>query len=64
MREAGARVLRIQPAPGAPALRPVPLPGWGLHLVDANIALGNLERLVRRQAEAYRSRTTARAPKR
>jgi hypothetical protein len=54
VREPGASVLRIAPAPGAPALRPAPLPSWGLHLVDANIALGNLERLVRRQAEAYR----------
>jgi hypothetical protein len=51
--EGGANVLRIEPAPGAPVLRPAPAPSWGLHLVDANIALGNLERLVRRQAAAY-----------
>src|SRR5215207_8674870 len=47
--EGGASVLRITPAPGAPALAPVLLPSWGLHLVDGNIALGDLERLVRRQ---------------
>jgi hypothetical protein len=34
-------------------LTPVPTPGWGLHLADANIALGDLEALVRRQAAAY-----------
>ena len=28
-------------------------PGWGLHLVDANIAMGDLEALVGIQAEAY-----------
>lgn len=36
------------------------LPGWGLHLVDMNIALGNLVALARRQAEAW----AARQPKR
>jgi hypothetical protein len=51
--EGGASVLQIAGAPGAPALNPVPLPSWGLHLVDGNIALGNLEALVRRQAGAY-----------
>lgn len=29
------------------------LPGWGLHIVDANIAMGNLVDLVREQAAAY-----------
>ena len=52
--EGGASVLQVTGAPAAPALNPVPLPTWGLHLVDANIALGNLEALVRRQAAAYR----------
>jgi hypothetical protein len=28
-------------------------PTWGLHLVDVNIALGNLVDLVRQQAAAY-----------
>lgn len=30
-------------------------PAWGLHLVDVNIALGNLVQLVHREALAYRS---------
>jgi len=30
------------------------LPEWGLHLVDMNLAMGNLVQLVRRQAAAYR----------
>ena len=34
-------------------LNPVPDATWGLHLVDANIALGNLSRLVRKQAKSY-----------
>jgi hypothetical protein len=51
--EAGANVLQVTPVPGAPALTPVPGPTWGLHLTDANIALGNLEALVRSQARTY-----------
>ncbi len=34
---------------------PSPSPPWGLHLVDANIELGNLITLVRREAAAYSS---------
>jgi hypothetical protein len=49
----GANVLQITPLGGAPALTPVPLPTWGLHLVDVNIALGNLTDLVRSQISAY-----------
>jgi pimeloyl-ACP methyl ester carboxylesterase len=52
-KEGGAHVLQVTPVPGAPVLTPVPTPGWGLHLADANIALGDLEALVRRQAAAY-----------
>jgi hypothetical protein len=48
-------VLQITPRPGAHPLTPWPLPSWGLHMADANIALGDLERLVRRQAAAYAS---------
>jgi DUF3089 family protein len=29
------------------------LPDWGLHLIDANLAMGNLIDLVRRQTKAY-----------
>ena len=28
-------------------------PGWGLHLIDANVAMGDLVALVRRQSKAY-----------
>ena len=50
----GADALIDQPARGAPVFTPSPDPGWGLHLVDANIALGDLVDLVRTQAAAWR----------
>lgn len=50
-----ANVLQITPLPGAPTLHPVP-DTWGLHLVDANIALGNLVDTVRMQGFVYRHR--------
>jgi len=53
--EGGADVLLVAPRGGAPVLRPT-LPTWGLHTADGNIALGNLERLVHRQAAAYARR--------
>jgi len=31
----------------------IPSAAWGLHLVDANIALGNLVSLVRDQIDTY-----------
>lgn len=46
----GANVLQIAGLPGAPTLRAIPDASWGLHLVDANIALGNLVDVVRAQA--------------
>jgi hypothetical protein len=48
-----AHVLQISPVDGAPTLHPVPDQTWGLHLVDANIALGNLTDDVARQAKAW-----------
>ena len=54
--EDGASVLQVAPVPGAPALTPAPAADWGLHLGDVNLALGNLEELVRRQAAAYARR--------
>jgi hypothetical protein len=51
--EGGANVLQITPLGGAPVLRPIPDATWGIHVTDANIALGNLVRLVRRQAARY-----------
>ena len=50
---AGAHVLQIKSVSGAPKLAALPDPTWGLHLADANIGLGNLTDLVRRQAEVY-----------
>jgi hypothetical protein len=49
----GATVLEITPRDGAPTPKPSPTPGWGLHLLDANIALGNLIGIVKDQAEAF-----------
>jgi pimeloyl-ACP methyl ester carboxylesterase len=49
----GANVLQIAPAPGAPTLHPVPDANWGVHLVDANIALGNLTDVVRAESRVY-----------
>jgi Protein of unknown function (DUF3089) len=48
-----ANVLQIVGQDGAPDLRAVPNAGWGLHLTDANIALGNLIGLVRHQIKGY-----------
>jgi hypothetical protein len=48
-----AHVLQVTAEPGAPNLNPVPDATWGLHLVDANIALGNMADVVGRQAKAY-----------
>jgi hypothetical protein len=54
--EGGANVLRITGEPGAPALKALPDATWGLHLVDANIALGDLVTLVHGQAARYAAR--------
>jgi hypothetical protein len=53
--ENGINVLKITGLTGAPELKPLPAPTWGLHLVDANIALGNLVTLVHGQAARYAS---------
>jgi hypothetical protein len=50
----GADVLTIGSLGGAPVFSASPTPGWGLHLVDANIALGDLVELVRAQAAGWR----------
>jgi hypothetical protein len=52
----GADVLQIVPRRGAPVFRASPDPTWGLHLLDANIALGDQVELVRGQAAAYAKR--------
>jgi hypothetical protein len=53
----GANVLQVTARAGAPALRPSPTPQWGLHLADANIALGNLLDVVRAQVARYVKRS-------
>jgi hypothetical protein len=52
----GANVLQLTPLAGAPVPKPSPTPQWGLHLMDANVALGNLVALVGSQTRAYRHR--------
>jgi Protein of unknown function (DUF3089) len=52
-RAGGAHVLRIASAPGTPVPRASPTPEWGLHLVDADIAQGDLVKVLRRQIRAY-----------
>ena len=51
-----ASVLQLTDAPGSPHLNPVPDSNWGLHLADANIALGNQVELVAGQAKRYLKR--------
>ncbi|MGP0047663.1 MAG: DUF3089 domain-containing protein, partial [Solirubrobacteraceae bacterium] len=48
-----ATVLEIRARDGAPTPNPSPTPAWGLHLLDANIALGNLLQIVKSQAAAF-----------
>jgi hypothetical protein len=48
-----ANVLQITAVDGAETLRPSPTAEWGLHLLDANIALGNLLGIVKTQAAAF-----------
>ncbi|MDQ6606670.1 MAG: hypothetical protein M3Z06_09010 [Actinomycetota bacterium] len=50
---AGANVLQITPLQRAPTPKPSPDATWGLHLLDANIALGNLIEIVKTQAHAF-----------
>ena len=55
-------MLEITPLGGAQTATPSPDPTWGLHLVDANIELGNLVTLVRRQAAAFAQLTLSPKP--
>jgi hypothetical protein len=55
----GATWLQVSPVPGGAAppgavLSQSLAPRWGLHVVDVNIALGDLVALVRSEAAAYR----------
>jgi hypothetical protein len=52
----GANVLEIKALHGAQVATPSPTPEWGLHLLDANIALGNLISIVHKEAAAFAAR--------
>ena len=52
----GANVLFISPVGDARQLNPSPEPGWGLHLTDVNIGLGNLLRVLTAQKRRLRRR--------
>jgi hypothetical protein len=47
----GASSLMLSSVDGAKVLSPSPTPAWGLHLLDANIALGNLVDIVHSQGK-------------
>jgi hypothetical protein len=49
----GASVLQLKAAGNAFQLVPLPDATWGLHLADANIGLGDLSSLVKRQIALY-----------
>src|SRR3954453_12170545 len=48
-----ARVLMLSPVDGARMLSPSPDDTWGTHIVDVNIALGNLTAIVGAQSRAW-----------
>jgi hypothetical protein len=48
-----ANVLEITAEHGAQTAKPSPTPVWGLHLLDANVALGNLIAIVKSEARAF-----------
>lgn len=52
-----AHVLQITAVDGAPTLRPGPSPAYGLHLIDGNIALGDLLTIVKKQAAVFSRRS-------
>jgi Protein of unknown function (DUF3089) len=52
----GAHVLMIRSIAGARHLDPSPDDTWGVHLVDVNIALGDLMRIVQAEARAWVAR--------
>jgi hypothetical protein len=53
---AGANVLQISAHGSVPNPKPSPDATWGEHLVDANIALGNLLKIVGSESAAYLAR--------
>jgi hypothetical protein len=55
----GANVLLVRSTNGTPTLNPSPDPTWGLHLLDANVAQGDLVALVAKQAARFSMRRSA-----
>jgi len=53
VRADGAHTLRLEPIGSARRLNPAPDPTWGTHLVDVNIALGELVDEVGAQTRSY-----------
>lgn len=49
----GASFLKVDSLDGARVPTPTPTAGWGYHLGDVNLALGNLTTLARKQTVAY-----------
>ena len=45
--------VRTDRIPGDVRLGPIPAPGWGIHPVDVNLALGDLIRVVEGQRDAF-----------
>ena len=54
--DGGAHVLMVTARHGAQTAHPSPDATWGLHLVDANIALGNLLTIVHAESTAFAQR--------
>ena len=52
----GATSLMLSSIDGAKVLNPSPNAAWGLHLLDANVGLGNLVDIVRAQGKQYLKR--------
>ncbi|MFL5844398.1 MAG: DUF3089 domain-containing protein [Solirubrobacteraceae bacterium] len=53
----GADVLLVKASQGARDFVPSPNPGWGWHLADGSLALGNIVNLVGGQASVYAARS-------
>lgn len=49
----GAHVLEVTAHNGAQTPSPAPTPDWGLHLLDANLSLGNLISIVKSESAQY-----------
>jgi len=57
----GGHVLMVRPGPGAPALGPFPDPGWGLHVAEMSLTLGDTVAMVAAQIAAYQRQVDTRA---